>query len=328
MDMRAKLTSAEIDRIAANWAAREDLRPLDPGEEQALDAWLAEDSRHLGAYGKARAVLQRAARLHDGTPIADTIDDADEAHPTRRRMMVSMAASLAAMAAGVALFMRNNAPAEKHFSTGRGEIRSVPLEDGSTVMLNTASEIAVLFLPDQRIIRLLAGEAFFQVAKDAARPFLVHSAGRIVQAVGTAFSVRRTNEGVGVMVREGRIRYERRKDTGTSSALLFANAETEILDYQGNAQPALQYRSGAEMDRRLAWLDDKIVFDETTLGEAAAEFHRYNDTPLLMTPEVRKLRVSGRYSAGDPEAFAQAVAVILDLKVERTAQGIEISNKN
>lgn len=326
--MPAQLTSADIDRIAAEWAAREDLRPLDPGEEQVLDAWLAADMRHLGAYGKARAVLLRAAALHDDAPIADASPGPAPARPTRRWMLGAMAASVVAVAGGSALMLRDRRPAEKHFATARGEIRSLPLEDGSTVMLNTASEIAVAFLPDQRIVRLIAGEAFFQVARDAARPFLVESAGRIVQSVGTAFAMRRVEEGVGVMVREGRIRFERPQQASSASALLFADSRTEIRDYTASDPPLVQHHSVGEMDRMLAWLDDKIVFNETTLGEAAVEFHRYSETPILMAPEVQKLRVSGRYSAGNPEAFAKAVSQILDLRMVRTAQGIEISPRD
>lgn len=333
----------EIGRIAADWAAREDLRPLHQDEERELETWLQQDARHLGAYGRAKAILLRAQSVQADRPMAldpslplaaqeaplpAVPDDyaAASARMARRRLLLSgLAASVVAVAGGsVWLRGRGGLEAGRLYRTAHGEIRTIPLEDGSVLTLNTASAVRVAFRPEARDVELMEGEAFFKVAKDRARPFTVRNADRAVRAVGTAFSVRAFDDAVQVLVQEGRIRFgSSRPDAGGQA--LYADANMEIVDRLGQGKPVVRTMSPSDLAQSLAWLDATLSFNEASLQQAALEFRRYSSTPILLAPGVDHMSITGRFSSNDPVGFAEAVAQVLDLKVERTTQGIKLS---
>ncbi|MFX4088674.1 FecR family protein [Sphingobium yanoikuyae] len=335
----------EINRIAADWAAREDLRPLHQDEEGELESWLQLDPRHLGAYGRAKAILLRAQAVQadrskapdpslppapQEAPLTAVPEDYAivSARMARRRLLLSgLAASVAAVVGGsVWLRGRGGLEADQLYRTARGEIRTIPLEDGSVLTLNTASAVRVAFRPEERGIELIEGEAFFQVARDRARPFTVRNAERAVRAIGTAFSVRAFDDAVQVLVQEGRIRFSPSRPGAEAQAqALYADANMEIVDRLGQGKPLVRTMSPSDLAQSLAWLDATLSFNETSLQQAALEFRRYSSTPILLAPGLDHMSITGRFSSNDPVGFAEAVAQVLDLKVERSAQGIKLS---
>src|SRR5690349_17048420 len=144
----------EIDSLAADWAAKRDLGTLSLEEEAQFQDWLAADMRHLGAYGRAEAVLSRLERLNVNALDEAPLENANPSYWNRRRLMVAggLAASAAA-AAGLVLDMRGSVP-ESRYSTTIGQIREVVLADGSVVFLNTDTEIGVQFTETIRSISL------------------------------------------------------------------------------------------------------------------------------------------------------------------------------
>ena len=123
-------------------------------------------------------------------------------------MIFATAASvLLAVAAGAYLWFQSS---ENRYTTPIGGIASVPLQDGSNITLNTATEVHVALTGRERDIDLERGEAFFQVAKDAKRPFVVNAGRKRVIAVGTQFSVLRDGDDIRVIVSEGTVRIEDR----------------------------------------------------------------------------------------------------------------------
>jgi len=195
--MTDRETAEDIEAEAARWVWRLDRDGRVPELEIQLEAWLAGDARRRGAFLKAESVwtlLDRAGAA------ASPSSSAKSARPVSRRVLLAGAggAIAAALVAGGVLILR-----EDRFSTGIGEVRRVPLEDGSAVAINTASAVEVAFQRTQRTVRLRDGEAWFQVAKDVRRPFVVEAGAVRVRAVGTAFSVRRRANGADVLVTEG-----------------------------------------------------------------------------------------------------------------------------
>src|SRR6218665_280925 len=176
------------------WAVRLDAGPLDAAGQAALGVWLDADERRAGALLRAEAAL---AYLDRGRALADPGAEPDAAsepaaarpRPSRRAFLLGGGALGTLAAAGLAGFLLWPAAAQE-IETTVGEVRRVPLADGSYASLNTASKVAVAMAPDRRSVRLEQGEAWFQVAHDRARPFVVEAGSVRVQAVGTAFSVR------------------------------------------------------------------------------------------------------------------------------------------
>ena len=203
MPVPPKEITNPIDVAAADWAARVD-RYLSEAEAAELDAWLAADARHAGAYARARAISiysERAGAL-GGQFDPESFVPPRTAGLSRRHMLWSGAAAAGVGAfavAGIAYGTRGQV-----YETRRGEMRVVTLADGSTVSLNTKSRMKVIYSAERRLIRLDEGEALFDVAKDALRPFVVRAGDTDVAAIGTSFVVQRlTGAAVEVLFKSG-----------------------------------------------------------------------------------------------------------------------------
>ncbi len=304
-----RLTGAEIDRIAGDWLARADAAALTPAEQADLDAWLAAEARHLGAYIRLRAAshrLDRLAALRTGQAEAPP---SPSAAPGRRRVIAAAAAVLVLAGGGAALWAVQQ---PRTYHTGVGEMRRVTLSDGSVVALNTDSVLRVAYSKDRREIWLRRGEGHFIVAKNRDRPFVVHAEGASVTAVGTAFSVRAVGRApVRVTVTEGVVAV---KPPGLQTPK-YVEALQEAAIAPTRAPPRIGAVSAGEINRRLAWTDGRIILAGQTLGEAAAEFNRYNDRKLVVAPEAAGARVGGVFRTSEVEAFARTAAPSLGLTV-------------
>ncbi|MGX9721370.1 FecR family protein [Stenotrophomonas acidaminiphila] len=297
----------EIDAVAAEWVAREDAGALSPAEGERLAAWLAADSRHLGAYARMQAIMSSCDRLHRGEHAPDAAD-ARVVRPQVRAWawrVAALAASLALVAVAALRFLDGGADT---YTTRIGEISRVSLDDGSVVTLNTDSRVRVRFDEGHRNIELLRGEAMFDVAKDRRRPFAVAAGGTRVVAVGTSFSVRRSPERVNVLVREGVVKVD---EAEQPVARLQAGDKASIA---GRGAPVVARVDTVEVHRELAWRDGMIAFSGETLQEVAREFARYNTLRIrIADPEVAGLEVVGMFSATDPIGFSRAAAQSMHL---------------
>jgi transmembrane sensor len=293
-------TAGEIEAAAARWVVRLDRDGRTPELEAELEAWQADDPRRRGALLQAEAawaMLDRGSQLTGAAPVAPP----KRARPLpRRALLAGGGAAIAASLAGVAYL----GLARERYRTAVGEIRRVPLADGSTAAINTTSVIEVAMTPRRRVVRLDRGEAWFQVAKNPQRPFLVE-AGRIrVQAVGTAFAVRRQAAGAEVLVTEGVVEAWTVGAEG-QRARISAGGRAFVAD---NAAVEREAASADDVDRALAWRVGKIDLAGETLLEAANEFNRYNARKLRVTdPRLAQERLYGVFRTDDPAGFASAV---------------------
>jgi transmembrane sensor len=306
--MTTRLSSGEVYDEAAKWAARIDAGPVSPEEQARLEAWLAADVRHYGALAQASALL---VPLHG----ASAEQEAETTRPTRRRLLIGagVAASVAFIA-GAANFAIGFF-GEERFRTAVGELRVVPLSDGSVVSLNTDSEIVVRYSSSRRDIQLLRGEALFDVAKNKRRPFIVQVGATQVRAVGTSFSVRvLPNQPIQVLVREGVI--EMKRTDVPSAPVVLASMNSRVIA-PADAPIVAKPVETTEVARELAWRVGRIAFHGETLGEAASEFSRYSNIRIQIDdPAIAKQRVTGMFMAADPVGFSQAVAVSFGLHAE------------
>ena len=329
MRTRSNLTttresSADIDAAAAAWAARVDRGPLSDEDQAALEAWAAQDPRRAGAYAKALAVsahLDRARGLGaDFAPAAHPAARAATRAADRRRLLATGGMLAAASVVGAvgygALSLRGRV------TTGKGDIRRAPLSDGSAVTLNTDTTIRAAFDGRMRRVDLLHGEALFDVAKDPARPFVVVAGDVRARAVGTSFTVRAHADGqVGVIVREGVVEVWR----GAEGKPVRLAAEHAVrVAGVGDLRPTTV--GAAAVDRAMAWRQGQIDLDGLTLGRAAEEFARYSDRRIVIDdPAVAGLKMTGLFSASDPDGFAKAAALSLGLVATPQADGVRLT---
>jgi transmembrane sensor len=187
---------------------------------------------------------------------------------------------------------------------------TVTLADGSRVTLNTDTRIVVDLGDEERRIDLRRGEAFFAVAKDASRPFVVYADDKRVTAVGTQFSVRRDADDIQVVVTEGHVKLEHastaanlvklvgrpeRPATSLAAGAIARTAESDVL---------VQERSAPDAEQLLSWRNGYLVFEGTPLAEAVAEFNRYSARKIVIDdPSLSALRISGNFRSSNADGF-------------------------
>lgn len=302
-----------MDEDAAGWVLRMESADWLDADEVSLQRWLASDARHAGALLQAQAFWSALDIAREADPDCTCNGEAgrEAASSARLNRRWLLGGGVAAIAASIsALWFVSSDP---HYATAVGEIRRVPLADGSVATINTNSALDVTMAETQRDVRLNRGEAWFQVARNPARPFVV-AAGRVrAQAVGTAFSVRRLEGGAEILVTEGIV------DVWADGAeghrvKLGAGESAFVAD-----DAAIQFRraSALAIDRQLAWRSGKIDLASTSLRDAAMEFNRYNARKIeILDPALEGEQLDGVFNVGDPSNFAIAVRDGLQVPVD------------
>jgi transmembrane sensor len=227
------------------------------------------------------------------------------------------------------------------YVTGVGEQHTIPLSDGSKIILNTQSRLRVRFTPHGRDIELLEGEALFSVAKDTNRPFRVHVRRTIVEALGTQFSIYLGNSGTKIAVTQGRVRvFENLNptpiilnpnglmwtDTATfqfyqplEGPIVSAGQEARVANEDSFADFEVQTRRVAldELERRLAWVNGNLFFSGETLGEAVEEFNRYSWRKLRVAdPAISQIRLGGKFETTNLDSFVQALQQVYGIRAD------------
>ena len=305
-----------IDDLACQWAARID-RGLDDAERETLGQWLDADRRHRGALLRAQAALSLLDRGRALGSIEEKAAEETPAPDRRRFLKIGAGGLAAAIAGGIGLKLW---PKGTPISTGIGEIRRLPLDDGSVAVVNSASRLRVAFTRDRRDIELAEGEAWFEVAKNRTRPFTVHAGPVRVQAIGTAFDVRRRDGGSEVTVTEGTVKLW--STASDSEPVLVSAGNHAMVSDNGGVEVASL--APAASDQSLAWRDGRIVLDDMTLAAAASEFNRYSTRQLVVDPSLADKQVVGWFRTDDMDGFATASAAMVGGRVERDRNTIRI----
>jgi transmembrane sensor len=303
--MSGRETADEIDSAAFGWVARLDRGELDPEQNAALASWLASDPRRQGALLRAEALWSTLDAPLAASPgfVNPILVPPKAAGRWSRRSALAGAGALAAGLAGVAGMLALKSR-ETSLITEVGEVRHLPLADGSTIDMNTQSRVQVAMQPRLRRIRLREGEVWFKVAKNRARPFVVEAGDVRVRAVGTAFSVRLFDGGAEVVVSEGLVEawLVGAQDRVTRVA---ANESATILEH---AAPRLAAIEPVQVERKLAWREGRIDLDGETVAQAVAEFNRYSLHKIkIMNPKLARERIYGVFMINNQSDFVNSI---------------------
>lgn len=240
--------------------------------------------------------------------------------PVRGRrtfLLGAAAAASAAIATTVGWRLLDNVDL---YRTDIGQRRTVTLSDGSRVTLNTASTVEVAMSRAERRLRLVRGEALFEVAHDAARPFVVDAGAARFRALGTAFNVRVRPDVVELTVTEG--------------VVAVAAGETEVDEIPAAriaAGGGAVVRSGAvaptaldeqHLRQRTAWQDGVLEFDGESLAQVVGEFNRYRRQPIVIgDARLESLRIGGRFEVDEADKFLTALTSSFPIEVIATTDG-------
>lgn len=329
--MRARHASADLSpaEAAARWTARLDGDHVSDEERCAFEAWRNQSTEHVEAYERALAAMQVLDAAPD-SPHLDALRRAALRYQPERSWfgITGIAAAMALLLVGLGAFIavRDRPVASLYekgvadYVTRRGEKLDVTLPDGSAITLNTDTDLDVAFDGRQRTVEVLRGQAFFNVAKDSSRPFIVVAGGKQIIAVGTAFDVRLDQKRVEVQLVEGRVVVEN-VAPAASTLPAAGNARESIHLNAGESLVATDrqvVRTAAEDQQRLLkWRDGLIEFDNTTLAEAVAEFNRYSVQSIRIDdPRLAELPISGVFRTNSQRKFLEAVTSLHPVVVE------------
>ncbi|UTW51106.1 FecR family protein [bacterium SCSIO 12827] len=292
---------------AVSWLTRLRERNADAADFQA---WLAADPRHDAAFAEAECLwgrLELPTRKLTDTEIGRT-------HTTRwQRPLHGLAAAAALMILlGAGLLCRDDIAIrlQSDYITSIGVRAPVDLADGSRITLNTDTAIAIDMTDNGRHVRLFRGEAWFDVAPDAARPFTVDTPMGTVRVTGTRFNLRIADSKADVSLTEGRVRLTDRR---LGDTLILTPGESAQLTAAGISPPKPFDRTAVT-----AWLRGQFVFYDMPLSSVVAEINRYSPGRIVIAKDaLRDLKVSGVFHTDDPGAALRAITDTLPLSATR-----------
>lgn len=346
----------EIEARAADWIAERDRcdGQLHPVRQAELDTWLAAATAHRVAWLRLDQAWQRAERLRALQPAAPLLPPAPP--PPRRRSVPSgpdgerrgagglggwaglragasawlgARSGLQCGAAGLGLatlalvvgLQLTPADSPLDHRTERGQRELVTLADGTRLTLNTATQLRSAVTPQARQVWLERGEAFFDVAHDAKRPFVIHAGHQTVTVLGTKFSLYREGDKLRVAVLEGRVQVQ--GDQGSRPTLL--TRDHAALADAGSVLVTQQ--TPQQLQASLGWLQGKLVFNEVSLAEAARQFNRYGHKQLVIQDDAAaRIAIGGVFDASNVDAFARLLHAGFGLEVKVVGEEIRVGS--
>ena len=328
--MKAENQTAAVEKEAAFWFAR--LRSDELGEEDRarFSRWLAADPAHVSAYADYQGLWSDFDDVAAAGPILAMRREALRAVDRPRRARPRWV-PLGAIAAGIAValvggWVLTQAPAlvphavssgaPATYRTEVGERSSITLADGSVVQLNTDSVLEVDYAEGRRGLKLLRGQALFEVAHDKSRPFVVEAGGQQITALGTAFDVRVGSGEMRVTLIEGRIEVKR-----VSGTALFPVAPEARKLTAGEQLVALEERPflvrEADVEKAVSWREGRVVFSDEPLVQVVDEINRYSTRKVVLGDgDLGGMRVSGVFRPGSADRFVAALEIGFPVEAE------------
>lgn len=340
MNKIATLSQDDERLEAANrWIVMVD-EGLSEDDRRALEAWMAEDRKNV-------AELMEAAKVWDKTDnlsrLADIFPEATGQQHNRPRWVLAAVTASVVLAVASLVFLLTDlsfveqqsgasmvAQSAKVYETEIGEQSTAVLPDGTVVVLNTNTLVAVRFTDTSRVLRLVRGEIHIEVAEEPTRPLSVMAGDRVVQALGTAFSVEITHDQtVEVVVTEGKVVVGIRPPAQSNnvappmlaqSALNTVAAGEETL--LGTEKEVITSVSPEDIEVKLSWREGRLIFRGEPLEEALTEVERYTTLEFVfLDDELRHRAVSGRFRAGDVDALLTALQINFSITHQYSSDG-------
>ena len=337
-----------VAREAAGWLVVLSDSECTREEREEFVAWLRRSNLHveeflriseltkgLSNYARKRAFwpddsvadLIARARAGDfagvvriGTPRSHAAESSGQSTRGRWLPRLAVAASLAIILLTVGVIAGMFDWGSKTYATNVGEIRSITLEDGSVIELNTRSRLRARFTASERRLELLAGEAIFNVAKNPHRPFRVLAGSTEIVAVGTQFNVDAHDPSTVVTVLEGRVRVTNKTDiqSPTGRQIELARGEQAVI---AKHRPPMRI-AVADTAKATAWTERRLFFEGATLADVATEFARYNDRVIRINGDVLAAkRITGVFNSTDQSTFVEFLQTHSDIRVREDARG-------
>lgn len=313
-------SAKSINDEAASWLYRANSDGWSASNQTELEDWLSASEFHRASYWRLEAAWHESARLA-------------ALQPTRRKASLKSLLSSRAVktAAALAVLVVVGAfeyriyvtPSVTTYATAIGGRRTLTLPDGTSIELNTNSIVQIADDLSKRRVWLVKGEAFFQVNHDPLHPFTVYARDHKITDLGTKFIVRQSGNRVEVALLEGRAQFETLGSESAPQSTELSPGEVAVAT--GNSM-SVTTKPIRIMVNDISWRKGLLVFDDTTLGDAVAEFNRYNaEKIVLQDSSIAQLRVNGTFPVHARHEFAEVARAVFGLRAEAKNDRIEIS---
>jgi transmembrane sensor len=290
-------------------------------DQTALDQWLEQSASHSVAYWRLVAGMERAERLSALKPRKVGVEYVlNRIKSVLPRAVAAIA--IVAITGAVAIYALTFSH-EQVFHTSVGGHEQITLADGTRVELNTDTVLRATIAADYRDVSLEHGEAYFQIAHDVKRPFVVNVEGHAITDLGTKFLIRAGAQRLVVQLVEGRAKIEgNMQQMRPQSAILTPG---DVVVATTNSMTVSRKPLGQLLEA-LAWRRGILQFDNATLADAAVEFNRYNAQKLVVVgADVRKLTLTDKLPAKNVGLFVRSVKALFDLHAETRGAEIVLS---
>ncbi len=313
-----------IQAEAIEWFAVMGSDKLTLGDKNRFHSWL-QQPEHRQAYERINTQWRNLGDFAHSAVLEDTVNEtrlrtmtkSDKKHESKRRWFYPLTAVAATLMIGIWATLQWY-PAGAVHQTGIGEQKTVMLEDGSTLILNTNTLLRVEFRFSECNIYLERGEANFAVAHNKQRPFTVFAGGGIVKATGTNFDVRLFNPSkVVVTLMEGGVEVVEKDNSVTLAGVRLEPGQQ--VTYGSSGISAVK---SVNLEETSAWQQRKLIFRDRPLVEAVEEVNRYTQQKVEIGDDaLKELRVSGIFRAGSSDTLIQALQQYFSIRVVRSKSG-------
>lgn len=315
------LPSEDIAEQAAGWLALQRSGEISPNDQAELDRWLEASPEHAAAFQDVQRAWALAGGAHDRPDVLSLREEAVLARAriggwARRWLPIAASIAIAFVLAGAALLgpmppdtMRMLfGPIRQELQTSVGQRSEIKLPDGSVVTLDTNTRIRTIETRRERRVELLQGQAFFRVAKDPGRPFVVAAGDRTVTAVGTEFGVRIDNDRFQLTMVEGVVKVEAPLSTHPGApaklqtATMAAGSQlVAVVNHEWTIKPV-------DPLKEIGWTHGLLIYEATPLEKIAEELNRYSDRKIVIDdPSVANRLVNGTFRANDLDGAVRAL---------------------
>lgn len=306
-----------IEWKAADWLQRRQFWNWSADDQAQLDAWLAESSAHRVAFLRLKSGYAQTERL-----VALRSIKPDREPRPRARWFQAIAALIAVSAVGTGAAFYFQKSEGVTYATPVGGRQTLTLADGTRIELNTDTVLKLNKARDIRSVTLVRGEAYFQVQHDAARPFVVETAGHTVTDLGTKFTVRAEPGRIEVRLVEGKARLDATDTIRPQPSMLLKPGDVAVATATAMS---VKRKSLTRLSDDLGWRRGLIVFHDTTLADAAERLNRYNTNKLVIDRAAARLKINGTFRADDAQTFAQMARDVFGLRITTTADNTRLS---
>lgn len=310
------------------WLERLYCRTPDSIPSEEFRKWLAASPANAQAYRRLEQ-LWRDLPLLDGAEWSLPRRSGRASGRFRAGWWMPATAAAAAILIAIAVWQPAGLTRETVLETAVGESRSVTLADGSEITLAPGTVLSIRMSRSQRDIGLSSGQAFFDVAHDASRPFIVESAGTQVRVLGTMFDLRRGPSSIEVAVVDGRVEVvdrldARAPDHDEKARLVLERGQKVSATLDG----ALGVITTIHLDRAADWRSGRLRYDDATLLDVVADINRYSETPIEFGDKaLERIRVTAAFEAADWRETMETIAISHGLKLHADGNRLRLARR-